>query len=131
MEFHSILITTSYTAAVAQLIKLFESALVNTFAIKEKKMNKRLLEPGLSTSQSNRNNSLMGEFLKIVTRVTHLVSVSVISGVTILNYFFEATQYLAEDSNYRLVIMLMAALVTVSGIALMYQMKEGKTLEGG
>ena len=73
----------------------------------------------------------MGEFLKIVTRVTHLVSVSVISGVTILNYFFEATQYLAEDSNYRLVIMLMAALATVSGIVLMFQMKEGKTLEGG
>ena len=73
----------------------------------------------------------MDDFLKIVTRVVHLVSVSVISGVTILNYFFEATQYLAEDSNFRLIIMAMAMSTTISGIALMYQMKQGKELEGG
>ena len=73
----------------------------------------------------------MDDFLKIVTRVVHLVSVSVISGVTILNYFFEATQYLAEDSNFRLIIMAMAVSTTISGIALMFQMKQGKELEGG
>ena len=33
----------------------------------------------------------MEDFVKIATRVVHLVSVSIISGITILNYFFEAT----------------------------------------
>ena len=73
----------------------------------------------------------MEDFVRIATRVVHLVSVSIISGVTILNYFFEATQHFSEEPNLRLLIMLMAAAATLSGIALMYQMKRGKQLEGG
>jgi len=69
--------------------------------------------------------------IKVLNRFAHLTSMSIVSGICIFNYMFNADEVLNDEPFYEKLGMYAGIVAFVSGIANLFLIKHGKTLEKG
>lgn len=67
--------------------------------------------------------------LKVISRIAHMLSTTILSGSIILNYFFELNWYLRDSEDYRRLHMITGIVLIVSGILNIFLIKGGKKLK--
>jgi hypothetical protein len=68
--------------------------------------------------------------LKTGSRIVHLVSTGLLSGIVTLNYLFGVNEYLSEESSFSKLNAIAGFMVFATGIANIFLVKAGKKLEG-
>ena len=68
--------------------------------------------------------------LKTGSRIVHLVSTGLLSGIITLNYFFGVNEYLSEESSFSKLNAIAGIMIFATGIANIFLVKAGKKLEG-
>jgi len=70
----------------------------------------------------------MFKVIKVISRIAHMISTAVLSGMTILNYIFNLNQTLAGTEGLKKLHMIVGTVLIISGFANIFLVKGKKKL---
>ena len=71
----------------------------------------------------------MFQLIKAISRVTHMISIALMSSIIIFTYFFNMGPVFAAQPGYKTLHMILGPALLISGFANIYLIKAGKKLE--